>query len=173
VISNRAEILARPPVSGHFPEVAFGAANDLAWVLFRPRTGQDWVGRFDRADIGPNAVAFTEVGDVAVVVAGGVGYAVNIETRAIAFDMRLSQLQGVVAVPSSNVIIVHDWDSLYAFSPEGEVWRSPRMAVDGIQITHAGDGFVTGVAHGIGEDAEFRLDIRTWRYSASRELLYL
>jgi hypothetical protein len=131
-------------------------------VKFNTADGAEWVGNF--ATFNPNGLnaVFTELGEQAVfVVAGSVGYLVDVRTkslvREIGFDIGHCWFDdGLQAFVVSNGL----W--FEAFDADGQRWRSRRFSLDGIRNVKRQDHTITGEAWDISQSwLPFRLSLAT------------
>lgn len=143
-----------------FPEV--DAFREGYVVKFTTDNGEEWVGNFAifRLD-GLNAV-YTELGPHAVfIVAGSVGYIVDVEVktlvREIGFDIIYSWFDdGLQAFVISNGL----W--FEAFNGDGLKWRSRRFSLEGIRNLQMQGETVVGEASGVSQNwLPFRLNLAT------------
>jgi hypothetical protein len=139
--------------------------------MFNPPDAEMWAGDF-RAD-GINrrvgCCAFAD-GSTILVIARGRGYVIDLATRALLYAAR-EDLWGVVAVPGRDFVLAHSYTDLFGYSRSGELWRSDRIAYDGIGFDEVTTNYVRGMVylpHGAqNEDDEwspFRLTFDGWRY---------
>jgi hypothetical protein len=68
----------------------------------------------------------------------------------------------VLPIPSQNLLIFVGFHSLYAWGPNGEVWKTERLSWEGIRIT----GLQDNILHGTGwnmftdQDVPFTVDLQ-------------
>ncbi len=161
-----ASILASPPVSGSVEEEWFDAAVPSTWVRFDLDDGSSWVGVFgDGPVFAEDKSLAVRLGETSafLVVADGLAYLVDARSRKlIARDDHIDWHSAVV-LPDRPLAVLAGFTNLIAFDPSGVVWRSDRVALDGIKLVSARKGCVYGKVYW--DDYawhDFALDTGTW-----------
>jgi hypothetical protein len=172
VTANIAVLLAAPPISGSLPEEHFGRAGGArAWVRFSPTDGEDWAGDFRADGLTPRygACVFAD-GRTVLVIAGGRGYVLDARTHRLLQTVR-DDLWNAAAVPDHPFVVAHNETMLFAYGREGELWRSERIALDGIRIDEVTASGLQGrvyLPHAPSYDDDqwkhFRLTFIGWKY---------
>jgi len=163
-----AEILAEPPVSGSIPERWYDATGDCVWVRFDDGDngeGGAWAGVFGSSRLtGRASVTLFGGGPWALVIAGGRGYVVDTRTGELRHRTECDYLVDAIAVPGRDLVVACDFTDLYAYSASALVWRSDRVALDGIEFDPAGPRELRGRVWGGSEWHPFRLDLDRWEF---------
>lgn len=163
------EILPHPPTSGSIEERWFNARGACTWVRFTEADGHEWAGVFGNGDFTQYraAVLFNEQ-QSAFIIAGGQGYALDLGTRRLLYLTPHDYQVGIIAVPGRDLVIAADFTDLFAYSSAGPVWRSGRIALDGVHLARATSTELEG--HVWQGDAwyEFRLTLDGWRVTQGR-----
>ena len=158
------ELYEQVPESGTVPERWFDAAGSCAWVRFVDDDGDEWAGVFGRSGFSGHCKAvLCGDGRTALVIADGQGYVVDAQTGELHHKTTCDCLCDAIAVPGREFVIACDFTGLYAVSKQGEVWHSPRVALDGIRLNGATEASVTGEAWWHDEWCSFTLEFDGWR----------
>lgn len=126
-------------------------------VSFMPKTGSSWVGAFEGITRLPEAqhdVYSHPNLDSALIVAGGQGYVVKVDAPSEWYPIEEAPIVSVAEILSLNFIVLADLIHVMAYGPDGPVWRSERLAYDGIRITHADDEAIRGFAWSAPDNGE-------------------
>lgn len=143
----RVELCEHAPVSGSAQERRFDAVGSCTWVRFVTDDGDEWAGVFGRGSMVDHVGAvLCGDGRTALIIAGGQGYVVDAHAGTLHHKTACDTLCEAVAVPGRPWAIACDYTGLYAVSPQGELWRSPRLALDGIRLGQATGAAVAGEA---------------------------
>ena len=143
----KAKLLSKRPVSGLYSEEWFDTIGDCDSVLFEDEDYQDWLGVFGRGRIVKfsTAILYT-VGSTALVIAGGKGHVIDVNSRELKFRTTCDHLVGAIAVPERHLAIACDFTHLYALTSTEETWKSERAAMDGIRFGHVTPENLSGLA---------------------------
>jgi hypothetical protein len=151
------------PESGTVKERWFDAVGDCTWVRFVTDDPTEWAGVFGNGDMAKHrkAVLF---GDerTAMVIAGGQGYIVDAQTGELHHKTDYDCFCDAVTVPGRQFVIACDFTNLYAVAKGGVVWRSSRIALDGIKLDSATETFLAGQGWEIDGWHPFTLSIDDW-----------
>jgi len=156
-------VLSSPVISGSMPEVRFNAVGNCTWVRFDDEV-DSWAGVFGRADLSVSQAAFFNNQRHAFVVAGGRGYLVDVQSRQLLYRTEEDTHTGVLGLGSENlcVVAVH-FIYLHVYSSNGCVWRSDRVALDGIILDSWDGSSVHGKAWQMDGWYAFTLSPQPWQ----------
>jgi hypothetical protein len=161
----QAQVLSAPPVSGSIPERGYDATGSCVWVRFEDAKGGEWTGVFGASGLtGSASVTLFEDGRSALVIARGQGYIVDTESGELRHKTECDYLVDVLAIPARGLVVACDFTMLLAYSPGGLVWRSARVAVDGIRLESATPEELRGSIWDGNDWQPFRLAIGTWSF---------
>jgi hypothetical protein len=120
------------PVSFTFAGSARQHAEGFV-VEFMRITGGSWVGNFQRG-IGTKSAAMPEPlrTDRAIVIAGGTGYLVELESRALVRTFG-GAINDVLYLPSHEALIFGNGLWFECANPDGLRWKTQRISWDGMQ----------------------------------------
>jgi hypothetical protein len=162
--SVRARILDTPPISGSVPEYWHDAWGDCVWVHFDAADGREWAGAFGATGVTGSTVVALFGGDrSAFVIARGQGYIIDTGSRELRHRTECESLVDVLALPGRDLVAACDSWNLFVYAPAGLVWKSERIAVDGIRMEAAGPAELAGSCD-VGDRRSFRLDLTTWGF---------
>lgn len=158
-------ILQQPPLSGELPECRFDARGNCTWVVFADDHGE-WCGVFGDGDAVRNHHAVVPFADnvVVFVIANGAGYVVDTLRRQLLYRTPLSYWVAAISVPDRDFVVAADFTSLAAIGRHHELWRSQRIATDGIVLDAASSDQITGKVWCNGGWYPFCLHVDGWRY---------
>jgi len=128
-----AEIIYEKPASGEFTELLFGSdRGNTLWVRFADRDGvQEWVGKFGCGIRTVMRVTKTAAPGVYIIVAGGFAYVLDATTRQLLNHYCDSSAEDIVYDTVTNQFIAAD-THLQIIENGREIWRSRRIALDGV-----------------------------------------
>jgi hypothetical protein len=141
-----ARILRAPPESGSIVEIAFDAIGTCAWVLVEPDAGLPWAGVFGHGAFTAEGVWVSKSTKNLFVIAGGDAYMIDCDRRQLLWRERGGMLVSAVAVDGAVPFVASDYCHLYGYGSAGRVWRSRRLALDGIRGLGAKGSQVVGEA---------------------------
>jgi hypothetical protein len=99
-----------------------------------------------------------------VVVAGGQGYIVEIDSRQLR-QIFGGMLEAVFEIPEQNLLVFGDRTEFQAFGSSGQVWRSARISWDGFYDLAVDGDELVGEAFELGDIwIPFRLDLRSGQH---------
>lgn len=163
-------ILSSPPTSGSIPERWYDAHGICTWVRFEPPDQPLWAGVFGNGDISRHSAAILFGRQpLAFVIAGGVGYIVDVSTGQLIHKTERETFVSAICVPDRDFVIACDWTELYAIDRTGEIWRSERIALDGIVLEESSSKTLTGRAWQDGWH-RFELTYEGWKFE-QKELI--
>lgn len=166
------EVYDEIPQSGSVAERWFDASGDCTWVRFADDEMDEWVGVFGNGGFVPNSRAAAIFGDnrTAMVIAGGQGYIVDAVSGDMLHKTAEDRFCDAISVPGRDFVIACDFTDLYAVSKNGVIWRSPRIALDGIKFGSSTEQSLTGEcwcgatdSNGADEWGRFTLHFDGWR----------
>lgn len=132
-------------------------------VEFTGIGGGEWVGTFQRAIGNKDAVLFTPSRtDQAIVVAGGMGYVVELETRTLVRSFG-GALNDLFYLPERESVIFGNGLWFECEGPEGLVWRTPRLSWDGTENVRIEGPLLRGSAFDVNDQAwhPFAVDLES------------
>jgi hypothetical protein len=159
----RATFLDAMPLSGDYPERSYQPTLDCGWVLFEPPSEAAWVGAFGRGSFGCRQVLRCGETSVVLVLADGEPYLVNGETGELVSESISGEIMTAVSVPERDLVIAADNSSLVAIDSRGLVWKSPLVAIDGIDLLETTSAEMKGHLHTEDGVRPFSLRFRDWR----------
>ena len=158
--------LISPPLSGSITEHWFEERGGDTWFRFETDFGVEWAGLFASAGLVPEtcAVDFADGGTV-LINAGGSGYVVGVDSAKLIYRPAVVPLVGAIRVPGRDLIIARDFTKVYALGREGELWKSPRIASDGVEFRHSTSNTLFGRAFRWTAWHDFTLSYDGWLLS--------
>ncbi len=141
------EVLPGLPATGPYPEqftTRGGTHREGFVVRIVPDRAAPWVGNFQPGIGGISRVALHPDGKTLFVVAGGLAYPIDPESRTLVAPAVDDYIQDVCAVGERLVLV--GWSELTVVGPGSQRWRTPPLASDGItDLSIEGDRlFATG-----------------------------
>jgi hypothetical protein len=159
-------ILEGLPGTGDLP-VQFSAtgmgthSEGLVAEFWLESTGESWVGNFQRGLTHFDSILQHPNRHDVIVVAGGDAYVVNPETRTLQDNFGVV-IETITPVPNQNYCIFGTSTGFEAVGPGGRVWRSDRIALDGIRSVHVEGSTLKGEAYnGFDKWLPFSVDVLT------------
>jgi len=167
----KATLLRSRPISGKYHERWYDARGNCASVLFEDNEYQEWVGVFGKGGLVGFSVSIPfSTGSAAVVVAGGQGYVVDVNSGELKYRTTCDCLVGASAIPNRDLVIACDHTNLYALTSTEQIWQSERVALDGIRFEHATREQISGsVCFPDGWHA-FTLHYADWRFECEKQI---
>jgi hypothetical protein len=169
------EVLPGLPPYGDLPKFFSNTGTEQfkeAFVIrFFPRDGKPWVGNFKHGDTSFDNVYYFGKSRTAVVISHGAGYLVDVD-RAVLIDSFGGDESLAVEVPELELLVLVSSTNLIGVSGSGVLWKSKRIAWDGIRDLEMEGRFITGKAWSF-EDVwiPFRLDTATGEHSGGASIL--
>lgn len=152
------EVLPGLPATGPYPEqftTRGGTHREGFVVRIVPDRAAPWVGNFQPGIGGISRVALHPDGKTLFVVAGGLAYPVDPESRTLVSPAVDDYIQDICVVGERLVLV--GWSELTVVGPGLRRWRTPPLASDGItDLCAEGD---TLLATGWDECGEVRRQI--------------
>ena len=169
-MSLKVSILSEPPASGTIKEYWFDAHGGCTWVQFESES-ETWAGVFGRGtQTNHNAVCKFSDDNYVFVIAGGQGYILDCHARKVCHKTSSDYFEGAIAVPRKDFVIVSDFTSLYAFDTQKLIWRSERVALDGIKLDSSTENELTGKVWQMDGWYVFKLEYKNWKYTQGLRL---
>lgn len=141
----------------------YNAFSEGLVVRFFKKDGGDWVGNFSRGHGSVSGVWALLRSSRVLVVSSGQGYFVEPqeEKATSEFGAALERLLETV----SGRYILHDSTALYFVEPDGNIWTSGRIALDGIKDVSVEDNLVKGFVFDPSNDrwVPFLFDLQSQR----------
>ena len=132
-------------------------------MTFTSDEGEVWVASFRAGGIVPGRKLATPDGCHFFVLAGGICCCVDAAAKALTGVLPGPQYQDLVPIPGTDLIAIANWTEVDIASEGGRiVWSTPRLAWDGIRLTHATETHVMGVAdngYGPSGERDFTIDL--------------
>jgi hypothetical protein len=125
--------------------------------------GGEWVGNFQRAIGTKDAVLFApRRTDHVIVIAGGMGYVVEIESRTLVRTFG-GAVNDLFYLPDRDAVIFGNGLWFECEGADGRIWKTPRLAWDGTKDVRLEGSLLSGNAFDAGEEAwrPFVVDIET------------
>ena len=143
-----ANIIYEKPVSGTYPEIHFGGtAGNSMWVLFSDGGLDEWVGIFGHAF---GHCGLMKIQPLAanrfMIFAGAAIYLVDAGRKALLESYSDDFLSDAVFDEAREQLIVADFIRLRGIRAGSEIWRSKRIALDGIHSLYLTNDQVGGLA---------------------------
>lgn len=165
-----AEILSDIPTSGAYIEKHFGEHfNGRLWVKFTDNDFEEWMGCFARSSYnGLNLVVTDELNRLGFVVAGGHGYLVDIDKRAIIVELEEQPaIESAVRTEQPDYFIAGTYYSIYVLNETGMVKEiRPEQIVDGIyfksQCGNKAIGELATAENQYDRNVDFEFDLTTF-----------
>lgn len=165
-----AEILSGIPSSGEYVEKHFGEHFDARlWVKFTDNNCQEWVGCFAKPFYnGLDLVLTEEQNRFGFVVAGGKGYLVDIDKRAIVVELEEQPaIESAVRTESPDYFVAGTYYSIYLLNESGMVKEiRPEQIVDGIyfksQSGNKAIGELATAENQYNSNVDFEFDLTTF-----------
>lgn len=165
-----AEILNITPASGQYPERHFGTNfNSALWVKFTDKQFQEWVGCFSKTyDNALNDVLTNEVNSTSFIVAGGLGYLIDINSKELITELDKQPLiESAIQTTNPDYFIAGTFYSIYLLNKTGLIKEvRPDKIIDGIyfkgQIENKAVGELATAENQYENNVEFEFDLTTF-----------
>ena len=155
------------PGTGPWPErfsaTGEGMHSEGFVVRFLPDRGEPWIGNFHGGLSSFSGVHSHPDGQHVLVVAGGQGYVVDPETRALV-QLLGGAIESVHVYGQHDLLVLdHQGLAFEAIGRNGRVWRTRRLSWDGFRDVDYGQTEIVGEGwNAIGQQWQpFRVDVRT------------
>jgi hypothetical protein len=136
--------LPTPLQSGSVREFNFGVVGTGGvWVLFDSEDGHE-AGLFPGGANNHSSALLLPGTSRAFLVTAGKGYSVDVASATVSFETDTERLWGAVALPVAHDVLAWDDNELFVYSLDGLVWRSGRLALDGLAIRSVNESKVEG-----------------------------
>jgi len=166
-----AEILTSTPISGGYPELHFGNNfNSKLWIKFASKESEEWMGCFSKAYEGGLCVALTSEDHTrGFIVAGGRGYLIDIQQRALIRELEDHPLiESAITTTKPNYFLAGTSYSIYVFDDFGLLHEAkPDMMTDGIyfkgQLQNKAIGNLATMENQYSKNIDFEFDLTTFQ----------
>jgi hypothetical protein len=142
------KILNSIPTSGEFEEVHFGTHfRHGLWVQFETNSFKRWTGCFPVQNVnGYNTVLTNQTNSLALIVAGGLGYLVDIEEKNVILKTDEHPLiESAILTQNPDYFILGTFFSIYVINQREIVEEvSPDFIIDGIYFKKQENGNAIG-----------------------------
>ncbi len=163
----KATQIDQPPTSGSMPERHFAIEHperpDWLWFVFMSDDGDEWAGAFRQGFNSLWSAIVSGDDHHFYVLSGGVAYCLDADVRDVTAILR-GLYTSVIAIPGTSDAAFADSNDVTIAGPSGLIWRTGRLAWDGVRFVSATPSRVTGVAetgHGPADDRTFQIDLVT------------
>lgn len=147
------------------PGASTTSGRDGLLLRFNPRSAKPWLGcfAFGHASYDFTAVLASPNPQFACVVSKGIAYWVDATDPVDCAQLDFEPVLGARVISEPDTILLWDFITLVLLGSDGQLWRSPRLCWDELQITKIQDGVVYGTGHNsLGpSDGEFRFDLKS------------
>ncbi len=161
---DQAEMIFEKPASSEFTEISFGSdQGNTLWIRFSDRYGiTEWIGKFGCGFRTVMRVTKAAEPDHFMIVAGGFAYLVEATKRVLLNHHCDDFVEDIVYDSCTGRFIAAD-THLRMIEAGREVWKSRRIALDGICDLQIKDRLLTGqaVTGYQGETEPFVFDLDT------------
>ena len=140
-----------------------------------PWGAEPWIGRFNRYTNDADGVSgfFTSPDPQSLcAVSGGQGYLVDVYTPSEWEPVEAWPITAVADITPLKLIVFADFTNLTAYGPDGFVWRTRRIASDGLKLLRWSEDGITGLAWSAPDDADiaFTVDPLTGEHTGGASL---
>jgi hypothetical protein len=77
-----------------------------------------------------------------------------------------------IPVLDADMLLLFDWISGAAYGPNGLVWKSPRLFLDGLEVVDCDAHHVTLSGHDLGDPHRIVLDVRDGHFIVGQPSRY-
>jgi hypothetical protein len=162
-------VLEELPAAGGAREFARGGRVVDGGVLIEVVADQGkWTGLVANA---PASVAAAQTGvystpspSVVCVVARGEAYFIEVHKPERWWALEESPVVAVRSATADGLLVLANPRRVMAVGQNGMAWRTPRLAIDGIELGEPADGVLPGVSDPRDYAEEFVVDLRTGRH---------
>lgn len=157
-----AEILKAPPMSGEYEEHDFSISGNTVWVKFLDSDYIEWCGVFSRGNSSFTGVIKCQNEHVFLVIAGGQGYFLDINTRKIISKTKWDNIESVIYNEATESFVISDGLYLAIMKDSDIVWISERISVEGISFLNINKQEVTGILNDLTDEwCNFKFNVVT------------
>lgn len=144
-----AQILATLPESGKYQEISYGEKfTATCHILFNTNNDLEWLGHFAKnSDIGFSGVVTNADNNLALVVAGGQGYLINIESKELLPQLHnYSNLDSLLKTNNPDFFLVGAGNEILVFDFAGNLnVIVPDFLTDGIYFKEQQGNYASGM----------------------------
>jgi hypothetical protein len=130
----------------YFPGASRTGGKDGILLKFTNANGEQWTGCFAFGNYQFCGVFALPNPDCVCAVSNGAGYWVNVNEPEKSSEIRVFPIRDVRAVPGAQILLFADFTSLFAFGPDGQLWKH-RVCWDDLKIQDIHGGIVKGVGY--------------------------
>ena len=141
-----ADFSATESLPEHFSLYDAGMDGEGFLVRFHSEPSGTWIGSFQCGLSGLSTVRMHPNGKHALVIAGGNGYVIEVETKQ-AIERFGGMILEVLPIPDGSDLIFAEQVRLERFGPNGVVWRSERLSWDGFRAMRIEEDVVFGESY--------------------------
>jgi hypothetical protein len=131
-----------------FGTLGVRAGTNSALLHVTPAHGEPWIGAFEGGMGDWSQVDYGPTQRQLLVVVNGAAHIVEVENPAIYHPIHLMPVTQLARVPDLDILLLADWWRIAAYGPEGHLWTTDRIALDGLTIQEASEQVITGVSLG-------------------------
>jgi hypothetical protein len=152
------EVVIDVPPSGH-------SRPDSLLIKVEPHRGESWFGVFRGGGLthaGKTGVYTWPNRDKLCVTCAGTAYLVDVHDPRRYEELDAGMVTDVLPLPEYGLVAFADPWEVRAFGAAGLVWRTGRIAVDGLRITGTEGDCLKGLVDSFEEgQVDFRIDLKT------------
>ncbi len=157
-----AEILTKPPLSGDYEEHDFSGSGNTLWVKFFDEEWTEWCGVFGLGMKCVSLIHNIPNKPIFLVVAGGQGYFVNVNTRIIVDKTEWDDIEAIIYNDEIEAFVVSDGLCLAIIKDNKLIWASNRISLDGVTFFNSSGSIVKGILNDCSDEGcEFEFDVNS------------
>ena len=156
-----AEILKTPTLSGDYEEHNFSTSGNTLCVKFTDDEYLEWCGVFSLGikSIYSFVVRIPRKPEF-LIIAGGQGYIVNVNTRELVAKTEWDDIQSIIYNEEEDIFVVTDGLRLGTLKNNNINWQSNRISLDGISFINSGGPIIKGILNDCtDEGCEFEFNL--------------
>jgi hypothetical protein len=140
-------------------------------VQFLPGNAeQEWVGNFSKGLTSFSTVLLHPDGTSVIIVSGGQGYVVDPHARTL-LEQFGGWIQDVVPIPANGVLVFQGPTGMEAYGSRGCLWKTRRLAWDGIRRVSVQGDVIRGEASDISDSwVPFEVDLKSGKSKGGIQL---
>ena len=143
---GRVREFRQPRRSGRAGELVLETGSESLWLEVNPSDGESWIGGFECGPGRLTGLFATPSPDVVCVVVKGQGFWVPVLLPGDVEIIRSLPIQEVFAIPGKPILVFADYTELEAYGEGGFLWRTERLAWDGLKVTEVTAETIRGMA---------------------------
>lgn len=150
----------------YYPGASIAGGGDGVMVRVEPKDGSPWFGTFAFGKFGPKGstkVIPLPDGQRLCVVSRGAGYVVSANDPLAWEEVSGIPITDVREILEVGLVVFANHTKLLAYGEDGLVWRTRRLAWDGLKITEVNNRSITGEYWDIRDEdtRTFKVDVAT------------